>query len=182
MEMENKVKLTMLGIPVVDTKEVKIDDMTSFFVDSRIPYEKVFELVQSIVNVLVTEAPFVSPLMETVIEDMVLAKYYTNLEIPIFEKDTMSLEEIYGAYDLLAPHMNNIRDKIDKVQLSFIQNTLRRTLDEVTKYRNSAQGVIETLSDSAKENGQSIQDALDVLDNSENADKLGHLVEVINKI
>lgn len=178
----NNIKLAALGLAEAAETTIKVNDLTSIMVKSRVPYEQLFEMAQYAANALTTSAPFVSPLMRRVITDLLIAKNYTNLDIAILDQDNVALHDLYESYDLLAPWMSSIAAAVDQEQLAFFTNAVAETLDEYTKYVNSAQGIINSLAASAKENTDEINEALDLFNNDENADKLARLVKVINNI
>lgn len=177
--MENetrKVSLAEFGLlPKIEDVEVTVNGVT-FAVHSRIPYEELLNALQWCIDYVISDQSFVSEPIKKIAKDFAVIKFFTNIDIGNF--DTVS--DFYASYDLLCAYglMEEVIGCIDEKQLNFFYETLDSTVNSIIAYRNSALGLVQTLSESAKANSNSMQEALDMLDN----DKAQKLLEVIGAV
>ncbi len=59
--------------------------------------------------------------------------------------------------------MNQIIPKIDEGQMQFFNETLDATLESIMAYRNSAVGIIDALSQNAKQDTENTEFAMDMM-------------------
>jgi len=182
--MENKVKLTDFGL--LDEPEVITIRIGNAEVEVRkkIPYEEVFDAIQWTVSIIMDDRPFVSAALRDVVFNFSIVKFFSNIDVDFLEKSEFSMAELYTNYDILDQYkvFDTIKDQIDERQLVFYTDTVRQTLDSIVAYRNSAQGIVDALALNAKENTQSLDDALSVFNDSSKIGEVEHLMDIVSKL
>lgn len=181
----DKIKTIALGpVPTFEVRYEKIGDAV-ITITPHIPYEKVLDMIQWCVNLIIDERPFVSEPLHQIVKDMALVKYYTNLDsADILDNPTFELSALFERYDILISHeiFKRIRDFIDKDQLNFFESTLEKTMQNIVNYRNSAQGILDTLAQSAKEKDNVFLQNLADFQDPEKIGEFKKLVEAVNKV
>lgn len=181
----DKIQTLALG-PLV-TPEVRYEKIGEavIMIKPILPYEDVLDMIQWCVNLIVDERPFVSEPLHQVVKNMALVKYYTNLNsADILDEPTFSLKELFERYDILISHevFDRIRNFIDKKQLDFFENTLEKTMQNIVAYRNSAQGILDTLAESAELKDQIFNKNLSDLSDPKKVGQFQKLVEALEKV
>lgn len=180
----DKIKLSAIGlIPAVSTQTVQIGNV-EVTVTPTLPYEKVLDMIQWCVDFIIDDRPFISAPLEKVVSDFAIAKYYTNLEIAEFDGPTFDLTRVYEDYDLLRAHgaFDKIRQYINPDQLAFFENTLKATMNSIVAYRNSMQGIIDTLTSKAQDSTDAMQAALSQMQDPDQMDAVEHLMKVVQTL
>ncbi len=78
--------------------------------------------------------------------------------------------------------MNQIIPKIDEGQMQFFNETLDATLESIMAYRNSAVGIIDALSQNAKQDTENMESAMGMINDPEQMEKLGKLLKFAGEI
>lgn len=151
-------------------------------IKKRIPYTDILNMVQFGVDFSVTDDPIVSGVVVEMVKDLALVKFYTNLEVSLGE-DGAALSDIYNEYDVLKTLgiIESVREKINKEQLAFFEKTLDTTIAGLLAFRNSARGILESITASSQADVSKIQEALDLF-KGENGEKLGRLMQYAHEI
>lgn len=151
----DKIKTLDLGIfSVPEVRYEKIGEAV-VTIKPELPYEEVLQMIQWCVNLIVDERPFISEPLHQIVRNMALVKFYTNLDsADILDNPTFELKDLFEKYDILIHHdvFNRIKSFIDSKQLEFFEATLEKTMNNIVAYRNSAQGILDTLAEVAEKN------------------------------
>lgn len=111
-----------------------------------LPIEDKIGVIERIVNQSLDDNNFANPariMINTVLE--VIFAYTTNINFTDKQK-----EDRLGLYDLLVSSglWKTIENKLAEVgELSIIQITVREVIDEIYKYKNSALGILQAVSE-----------------------------------
>lgn len=178
----DKIKINAFGN--IPTPEVIYQDFSGITIEikKRIPYTEVLNMVQFGVDFSVTDEPVVSGVVSEMIKDFAIIKFYTNLEVSLGE-DGAELSDVYNEYDVLKTLgvVESVKEKVDKEQLRFFEKTLSATIEGIVAYRNSARGMLESITASSQADISKIQEALDLF-KGENGEKLGRLIQYAHEI
>lgn len=178
--MADKIKLSALG-PVSEqaVKYYKIGDTVVTFYGS-LSFEKILLMIQETINFIVDDRNFISAPLKRIISDIILAKHCTNLDFDWLDSPNLSASILYENYDILWHHgvFDTIKENFDPKLYSFFQETLKETLDNIIGYRNSAAGIIDTLSAQAGFNAHTIEQALNDMGDDEKMGKVKELFKM----
>lgn len=147
-----------------------------------IPYTEILDMVQFVVDFVVTDQPILSGVLSRMVKDFAIVKFYTNLDVTI-GKDTATINDIYDEYDVLMAFgvIDEVKSKVSAKQLSFFNETVNETAASILAYRNSVRGIMDSLSENAKANSEQMQQAIDML-SGENGEKLGKIIDAAQTI
>lgn len=173
----NRISISTIGAaPTVEPIYLQAGEATIEIVP-QISYEKMVDMVQFVIDYAVTDQPILSGLIQNIITDFAIIRFYTNLEVAI-ERPGATLEEIYREYSILQTYdiIGQVKARVDTKQLSFFYDAVQKTLSGIFSYRNSARGIIDAISATAGKDSEAIQSALDML-KGENGEKLAKLIQ-----
>lgn len=141
-----KLSLNKLGLhkmPVVEKETFEFNEQ-QIEVIQYLPINNKIDLIQRIVNAsLDTEEKFINPCKVNVYMYVEIVLAYTN--ITLTETQKKDLNKVYDA--LCASHfIGHFRAYMNESEWSYITNTVWDILDSMIKYRNSAAGIMETIS------------------------------------
>lgn len=177
-------KIKISALKVAATPEVVYQDFAGVTVEikKRIPFTDILNMVQFGVDFSVTDEPVVSGVVGEMIKDFAIVKFYTNLDISLGE-DGAELADIYAEYDTLKTLgiIESVRAKVAVDQLAFFERTLDATIASILSYRNSARGILESITTGSQADVSKIQEALDLF-KGENGEKLGRLIQYAHEI
>lgn len=179
MKNMNKVKLNTLGVLKRDEVEtVQIGD-AEIEVKRRIPYEEVLEMMQWCIDFIIGERPFISAPLKRIVKGFAILKWYTNLDIG-FVEDNADLGDIYENFDLADQYgvIDTVYQLIEEKQRTFFDVTLDETLESIEKYRNSAKGIVDVLSEDAKENTENMEKAMSVMED----EKVKKILKIVSEV
>lgn len=147
-----------------------------------IPYTEILDMVQFVVDFVVTDQPILSGVLSRMVKDFAIVKFYTNLDVTI-GKDTATINDIYDEYDVLMAFgvIDEVKSKVSAKQLSFFNETVNETAASILAYRNSVRGIMDSLGENAKANSEQMQQAIDML-SGENGEKLGKIIDAAQTI
>lgn len=147
-----------------------------------ISYVEILDMVQFAVDFAVTDQPILSGVLNRMVKDFAIVKFYTNLDVTI-GKDTATINDIYDEYDVLMSFgvIDEVKTKISAKQLKFFNETVDETANSILAYRNSIRGMMDALSENAKIDSEQMQQAIDML-SGENGEKLGKLIDMAETI
>lgn len=180
---ENKIRLSALGaIEEVAPQYVQIGE-TVVTVKRYIPFEEMLDMIQWCIDYIINDRPFISAPLKRIIKDFAILNFFTNIDFN-FLTEYHEMSDIYEEYDFVIRFgvMEKVKQFIDAEYLNFFEKTLDETLESITVYRNSAVGVVDALSASAKESTSNIEAAMGVLNNDEEVKKIETLLHFAEQI
>lgn len=179
----NRISLSTLGeIPAIDKKYLQVGEAT-IEVTPTLRYTQILDMIQWSVELLVSDKPFVSAALVKMVEDFAILNAYTNLNLGI-TKPFDTIDEIYAEYDRVAYFkiMENLLPKIDGEQVRFYKETLEKTLKSIVDYRNSAKGIIDTLSREAEEDSEKMEKVFSFMKDAEQQESVKNILEAAKAI
>lgn len=178
-----RIKLANLG-PIEETpiEYVQIGDAV-LQVKKYIPYEEMLDMIQWCIDYIINDRPFISAPLKKIIKDLAVLNFFTNVDTS-FLTEYHDMKDIYEEYDLVYRHdvIEQILPKIDEGQMKFFNETLDATLDSIMTYRNSAVGIIDALSQNAKQDTENMESAMGMINDPEQMEKLGKLLKFAGEI
>lgn len=93
--------------------------------------------------------------------------------------DTLS---VYAAYDVVKPLLSKVYTLFDVTKVSFLLNGLRGATENIVKYRNSAAGILQSMTENGSDQMDKLNDMLNQLKQSENSPELKQFMEVYEKV
>ena len=127
---------------------------------AQIPQEQKIALMQTIINACAEEEGFFNPLKLNIVTMVETIKAYTNI-------DCSGYEDVFNLYDVLKS--NRVFDDIlPYTEFSDVINWSYECAETITKYSNSARGIINAIQTKNDADGL-VRDFQDVLNNA-NAD------------
>lgn len=180
---ENTIKLNSLGlIEEIAPQYVQIGEAV-VTVKRSIPYEQMLEMIQWCIDYIINDRPFISAPLKRIIKDFAILNFYTNFDFT-FLTEYHSMSDIYGEYDFVVHFgvMEKVLQFIDQNELKFFNETLDETLESIMKYRNSAMGIVDNISEKAKVDGETIQQAMQLFEDEEKAKQLMTIIKTAEKI
>lgn len=127
--------------------ELQIDDDVVVEVKQYLPVNDKLELVSNVVNTAVENGNIVNYGQLDVLFAINIIKAYTNINFT--EKQ---LEDVAKLYDLLVSSgfYEAVKNTIPTTETDYIYGLIYRTANDIIAYRNSAVGIMETLSQDYK--------------------------------
>lgn len=180
---ENTIKLNSLGlIEEIAPQYVQIGEAV-VTVKRSIPYEQMLDMIQWCIDYIINDRPFISAPLKRIIKDFAILNFYTNFDFT-FLTEYHSMSDIYGEYDFVVHFgvMEKVLQFIDQNELKFFNETLDETLESIMKYRNSAMGIVDNISEKAKVDGETIQQAMQLFEDEEKAKQLMTIIKTAEKI
>lgn len=179
----DKINIASFGIlPPPIATSVNIGEI-AVEVTPRIPYEELLDMIQWCINYIVGDQPFISAPLKVLIKQFAILKYYTNIDFDFMTKFN-EISEIYENYDILDNFKvyDAVAARVDPIQLEFFEKTLDETLESIISYRCSAKGIVDQLVADAKENTETMQDAVDFVGKGNNAKVLSQLLNLAGEV
>lgn len=141
-----KVTFTKLGLSKLIPKEKEIFEFNNqqIEVTKYLPIDEKVNLIQQIVNnALETDENFINPCKVNVYlyVEMILA--YTNITLTDTQKK--DLNKIYDAF-CASNFIGYFRAHMDDREWDYVTNSVWEILDNIVKYKNSALGILDTIS------------------------------------
>lgn len=144
-----KVPFSKLGLKAIDSeiKTIEFNDQ-SIEIKQYLPIEKKAELIGDVVNIVATDFNFSNPIKYEVFSTLYIVEYYTNISFTDKQKEDPS-----KLYDLLISSglSESIFVEIPRTEYTFIFDGIKNTLEAVFKYRNSAVGILDNLTNEYRE-------------------------------
>lgn len=172
-----KVGLTKLGLKK-NTNLISLEwNGQVVEIKEYLPIEDKIKVIEHIVNLSLDDNNFANPArieVNTVLEVMFA---YTNINFTDKQK-----EDRLGLYDLLVSSglWEAVEDKLTKVkELNIIQITTHEVIDEIYKYKNSALGIMQAITDDYSNLDLDAEKIREKLGNKENME---FLKEVMDKM
>lgn len=179
----NRIPVSAIG--ALATKDSVFIQMGEATVEVKpfIPYAEVLDMIQFCIDWTINDRPFISAPLKQIVHDFAILRFYTNLDISIFD-GVHELSDLYSMYDIIKSYevMEKVERVIDAEQLKFFNTTLAQTLKSINDYRNSAQGIVDTLSDAAKDVNKDMDEAMSLLSDDEKVEKMKTLLHFAEQI
>lgn len=175
-----KVKLVSLGLlSQPEIVKLNIGD-AEIEVKSFLPYEEVLDMIGWTVNKMVDGRGYVSEPVKSIIQEIAVCKYYTNLDFDEIDSADFVQGKLYEMYDFIAQHdiYDLIVSRIERKQIEFYERTSTATIESLIAYRNSAAGIIEVINAQGKDTNEGIKEALATLGNKEEFAEVFRMMEV----
>ena len=138
-----KVSLTKLGLKVnQDVKNIEFNEQI-IEVKQYLPINEKLELISSVINSAADENNFSNPVKENVFLTLEILYHYTNINFTDKQK-----EDPVKLYDLVVSSglVNKVTDLIPEEELDEVINGLAQSVKAIYTYRNSALGILESIS------------------------------------
>ena len=138
-----KVSLTKLGLKVnQDIKNIEFNEQI-IEVKQYLPINEKLELISSVINSSADENNFSNPIKENVFLTLEILYHYTNINFTDKQK-----EDPVKLYDLVVSSglVNKVTDLIPEEELDEVINGVAQSVKAVYTYRNSALGILESIS------------------------------------
>ena len=138
-----KVSLTKLGLKVnQDIKNIEFNEQI-IEVKQYLPINEKLELISSVINSAADENNFSNPVKENVFLTLEILYHYTNINFTDKQK-----EDPVKLYDLVVSSglVNKVTDLIPEEELDEVINGLAQSVKAIYTYRNSALGILESIS------------------------------------
>lgn len=178
----NKINFVALGpLPEIEVKYIQVGEVT-IEVKPQVPYEQVLEGVQWAVNFIVDDRPFLSAPLHRIIADLSFIRTFTNFDFSSFDDFTITPQGIYEIYDILSHFdvFNKVKDFVSQSQLTFMFDTIKETCQALVDYRNSAAGIVDIISEKAKDTNQNVSEALNILNDPTKFEHVQKVMELMN--
>ena len=138
-----KVSFTKLGLK--KNEEVGILHINEQIIEIKqyLPINEKLELISSVINSAADENNFSNPVKENVFLTLEILYHYTNINFTDKQK-----EDPVKLYDLVVSSglVNKITDLIPEEELDEVINGLAQSVKAIYTYRNSALGILESIS------------------------------------
>ena len=171
-----KIGLTKLGLKK-NTNLIPLEWGDQIIqIKEYLPIEDKISVIERIVNQSLDDNNFANPariMINTVLE--IIFAYTTNINFTDKQK-----EDRLGLYDLLVSSglWKTIENKLAEVgELGIIQITVREVIDEIYKYKNSALGILQAVSEDYSNLDLDATKIQEKIGNKENVEFLKNVVD-----
>lgn len=173
----NKVGLTKLGLKK-NTNVVTLDWNNQIIeIKEYLPIQEKLDLIGRIINQSLDDNNFANPARLQIFLTLEVMYAYTNINFTDKQK-----EDFLGLYDLLVSSglWDTIGKKLYEIgELAIISQTTNEVIDEVYKYKNSALGILQAIS---QDYSNLDLDADKIKDKIANKENVEFLKEVMDKM
>ena len=138
-----KVSLIKLGLKVnQDIRNIEFNEQI-IEVKQYLPINEKLELISSVINSAADENNFSNPVKENVFLTLEILYHYTNINFTDKQK-----EDPVKLYDLVVSSglVDKVTDLIPEEELDEVINGVAQSVKAVYTYRNSALGILESIS------------------------------------
>ena len=172
-----KIGLTKLGLKK-NTNLISLEwNGQVIEIKEYLPIEDKIGVIERIVNQSLDDNNFANPARIMINTTLEIMFAYTNINFTDKQK-----EDRLGLYDLLVSSglWDQIKDKLDEIgELKIINKTVNDVIDEIYKYKNSAMGILQVISEDYSNLDLDAEKIRDKLGNKENME---FLKEVMDKM
>lgn len=174
--MDKNVQLNQFGLIHSDIENIVINGV-SVNVSTNIPYEEVLDAIQWTIDHVIYDRPFISAPIKAIIKTLAVVQFWSDIDLSFID-NVKSISELYEAYDIIVKNdiYRKVAGLINGEQLSFFFDNVDDTLTSIMAYRNSAQGIVDILSENSAETNAEIQQSLDFLGDDEKAEALTKII------
>lgn len=175
-----------INLPVISEKEVAehiYRDYRGVTVEiaPEVTTKTLMDTMQWGLDHLVTDTPIISAPLTKIISDFCLLEAFTNLNMR--DIDALSAADgVYRVYDLFADLASDVGALVNQTQKDFLLNGLKELAREVMTFRNSAAGILESLTSQAKNSTDTFQQSLSVLKDAEGLENIKGLLDAIHTL
>lgn len=138
-----KVSFTKLGLKKNEDVGILHINEQDIEVKQYLPINEKLELISSVINSAADENNFSNPVKENVFLTLEILYHYTNINFTDKQK-----EDPVKLYDLVLSSglVNKVTDLIPEEELDEVINGLAQSVKAIYTYRNSALGILESIS------------------------------------
>ena len=140
-----KIAYSKLGLNKIVNKDPIIIDFNgqNIEVSQYLPIEKKLELITDIINKSLDDNNYYNPGRIEIFKTVEIILAYTNLSVTEKQK-----EDIFKLYDsfVASGFAKLVLENIPVEDYNFIYNSVIKTIKNVYKYKNSALGILESIS------------------------------------
>ena len=138
-----KVSFTKLGLKKNEEVGILHINEQDIEVKQYLPINEKLELISSVINSSADENNFSNPVKENVFLTLEILYHYTNINFTDKQK-----EDPVKLYDLVVSSglVNKVTDLIPEEELDEVINGLAQSVKAIYTYRNSALGILESIS------------------------------------
>ena len=138
-----KVSFTKLGLKKNEEVGILHINEQDIEVKQYLPINEKLELISSVINSAADENNFSNPVKENVFLILEILYHYTNINFTDKQK-----EDPVKLYDLVVSSglVNKVTDLIPEEELDEVINGLAQSVKAIYTYRNSALGILESIS------------------------------------
>ena len=138
-----KVSFTKLGLKKNEEIGILHINEQDIEVKQYLPINEKLELISSVINSAADENNFSNPVKENVFLTLEILYHYTNINFTDKQK-----EDPVKLYDLVVSSglVNKVTDLIPEEELDEVINGVAQSVKAVYTYRNSALGILESIS------------------------------------
>ena len=138
-----KVSFTKLGLKKNEDVGILHINEQDIEVKQYLPINEKLELISSVINSAADENNFSNPVKENVFLTLEILYHYTNINFTDKQK-----EDPVKLYDLVVSSglVNKVTDLIPEEELDEVINGVAQSVKAVYTYRNSALGILESIS------------------------------------
>lgn len=171
-KLDLKVNDDIITISHVTSK----DEMIEFEVKKYLPIEEKMEMVTKIINQSIDDNGFYNPMRVQIFTVLEVVYAYTNLNFTAKQK-----ENIFKLYDQLISTgiFYDIKNAICTEDWKEIENAVNTTIKNIYKYRNSAMGILESVT---QEYGELNLDAAEIYQQLADPNNMDFLKNVLSKL
>lgn len=171
-----KLPFSKLGIKMVNDVQIVEWEDYSFEVIQYLPFTKKLEMISNIVNLSIDDNGYYNPMRVKFFTTLETLYAYTNLTFTEkMKEDAFKLYDIVVSSGLFDAVVNALPEK----EWKDIQENVQLTITNIYTYRNSAMGILETIS---TDYSNLDLDATNIQSKLSDPDNLALLKDVITKM
>jgi hypothetical protein len=149
-------------------------------VKQYLPLDDKFSAILEILNYSVDDNDFPSPIRVAAWSDIMLVKYYTDLDIQD-HLDTINEEDYAKFYDLLIQNkvISDVKASIPPAEYETFMSTAELTVNKYYQAKNSIRGILESVT---QDYSNLDLDASEIQDKLNNPENLAFLKKVVDRL
>lgn len=171
-----KVSFTKLGLKKNEEVGILHINEQDIEVKQYLPINEKLELISSVINSAADENNFSNPIKENLFLTLEILYHYTNINFTDKQK-----EDPVKLYDLVVSSglVNKVTDLIPEEELDEVINGVAQSVKAVYTYRNSALGILESIS---QDYSNLDLDATEIQQKLADPDNMALLKQVLTKL
>lgn len=165
--------------PKIGYTEIKVGEDFILKVLDYLPIEDKGKLIQFVVDLSLDDTTgCFSPVRVETYFAIAVCRWYADIAF-----DEEDLHNIALTYDTLETNgiISTVMKAIPKAELDFMQDLVKDTVSDISRYNSSAAGIIQMMNNSATGLSQQISDVLEKIKNGENLETLSVIKDVVGK-
>lgn len=154
----DKINISQFALPEAAQPIYRDANGVSYSIYKAVSVSEIIDGVQWVVNAILIGGPaFISYPLKEIMKNFGIIKIFTNIDV-----DTLPAETVYQIYDTLTVNgiFADVANFANGEQIDFYKKSVDETVKSIIEYKNSAAGIIDTLSANAKESTEAMQDNL----------------------